>query len=154
VSADALFSAANLTAVAGWLLLIVAPRRRWATLTAGTVIPLALAALYLVLLAAHWGETRGGFSSLPAVAELFSNHWLLLAGWIHYLAFDLFTGTWEVRDAIARGVPHWLVVPCLLLTFLFGPIGFMAYHAARRLTAGFRPSSPSTARAAHPSDLR
>ena len=152
MSPDAIFSAANLIAVAGWLLLVIAPRRRFATLAAGTMIPLALAALYLVLIAAHWGEARGGFSSLPAVADLFSNRWLLLAGWIHYLAFDLVTGTWEARDAIARGVPHWLGVPCLLLTFLFGPIGFMAYHAARRLTAALRPSSLATGPAAHPSD--
>ena len=153
MSADALFSAANLAAMAGWILLTIAPRRRWATMTAGAIIPLLLAALYLALLAMHWGETRGGFSTLPAVAELFSSRWLLLAGWLHYLAFDLFVGAWEVRDAIERGVPHLLVVPCLLLTFLFGPIGFMAYHAARQIGAGrVRPSSLSRGRAPLPSD--
>ena len=155
MSADAIFSASNLAAVAGWLLLATAPRRRWATMTAGAMIPLAFAATYLALLAAHWGETRGGFSSLPAVAELFSNRWLLLAGWLHYLAFDLFVGAWEVRDAIERGVPHLLVVPCLLLTFLFGPIGFMTYHAARQIGAGrVRRSSFSRGPAPLPSDPR
>ena len=57
----------------------------------------------------------------------------LLAGWVHYLAFDLFIGAWETRDAAARGVPHAWVVPCLLMTFLLGPIGLLAYLAIRGL---------------------
>jgi hypothetical protein len=51
---------------------------------------------------------------------------------VHYLAFDLFVGTWETRDAVGRGIPRWIVMPCLLWTFLFGPIGWLAYQAARR----------------------
>jgi hypothetical protein len=56
---------------------------------------------------------------------------LLLAGWIHYLAFDLFVGSWEARDARQRGVPHLALVPCLALTFLFGPAGWLLYGAVR-----------------------
>src|SRR6266849_4455475 len=98
---EALFSTLNLLAIAGWLLLIAAPRDRRAIATAGTVIPALLSGTYLVL---HIRESHGGFSSLRAVAELFSNPWLLLAGWVHYLAFDLLVGTWETTDAAARGI--------------------------------------------------
>ena len=93
---------------------------------------MSLASLYLGLIALHWGDASGSFSSLSGVAELFSNRWLLLAGWTHYLAFDLFVGTWETRDAIARGVSRWLLAPCLVLTFLFGPIGWLAYQIVRQ----------------------
>ena len=65
------------------------------------------------------------------MATLFANPWLLLAGWIHYLAFDLFVGSWEVRDARERGIPHLLVVPCLVMTFLFGPAGWLLYALVR-----------------------
>jgi hypothetical protein len=58
---------------------------------------------------------------------LFTDHWLVLAGWVHYLAFDLFIGSWQVRDARRNRVPFLLVLPCLLLTFLFGPIGLLLY---------------------------
>lgn len=132
MSAETLFSAANMVALVGWLLLLVVPRNRMATTVAGTVIPLLLAAVYLVVLAMNWGNARGSFSTLHGVAELFANPWLLLAGWVHYLAFDLFVGTWETRDAMAHGVPRWLLVPSLLLTFMFGPVGFLAYSATRR----------------------
>jgi hypothetical protein len=131
MTADQLFSICNLLALPGWILLILAPRKRWALIVAGTVIPAAMAGVYVFLIAFHVGEGTGGFSTLAGVAQLFSNPWLLLAGWVHYLAFDLFVGTWETRDAAARGIAHWVVVPCLLLTFLLGPIGWLAYHAVR-----------------------
>lgn len=129
---EQIFSTANSVAMAGWIVLILGARTRWAaTLVSGALIPLALAVLYSYLIAAHWGETKGGFGSLAAVAMLFSNPWLLLAGWIHYLAFDLFIGSWEVRDARVHNVPLLAVVPCLLLTFLFGPAGLLVYFAIR-----------------------
>jgi thiosulfate reductase cytochrome b subunit len=135
MSAEQLFSLCNLVALAGWILLIAAPRNIRALTIAGTVVPGVLSSLYLFLLAFNAADARGGFSSLAAVAELFSVQWLLLAGWVHYLAFDLFVGTWETRDAVERGVPRWILAPCLLLTFLFGPIGWLAYQAARRTRA-------------------
>ena len=63
--------------------------------------------------------------------KLFADPWILLAGWIHYLVFDLFIGAWEVRDAARLGIPHLLVVPCLVLTFLFGPVGLLLYGIVR-----------------------
>jgi hypothetical protein len=132
MSADQLFSICNSIALLGWLILAIAGPRRWAShLTTGVIVPLLLAVAYLLLVVGHWGETKGGFGTLTDVAALFSNRWLLLAGWIHFLCFDLFTGSWEVRDAQARGISHWLVIPCLFFTFMFGPVGLLFYFALR-----------------------
>ncbi len=131
---EGVFSACNLVALAGWILLLTVPRNRRAMTIAGTVIPVTLAAIYLALFVLHARESSGGFSSLAAVAELFNNHWLLLAGWVHYLAFDLFIGAWETRDAIARRVPRLVLAPCLVLTFMLGPIGLLCYHIVRART--------------------
>jgi hypothetical protein len=122
---EQLFAIVNPLAALSWLLLIVLPRR--AAVVAGLVVPAILAALYVALIAAHWGGADGGFATLPDVAALFGNRWLLLAGWVHYLSFDLLVGTWEVEDARARGIRHLFVVPCLVLTFLFGPAGWLLY---------------------------
>jgi hypothetical protein len=89
-----------------------------------------------VLIVQHFGRSDGGFGSLAEVTRLFANPAMLLAGWLHYLAFDLFLGAWEVRDAQRHGVPHLLVVPCLLLTFLLGPIGLLSYMVIRMRWAG------------------
>jgi len=132
MSPEQIFSIANVAAVCGWLLLIVLPGRKWVShLVAGAAIPAAFAALYTIVIAVHFFGSAGGFSSLPDVALLFSNPWLLLAGWIHYLAFDLLVGGWEVRDARERGISHLFVVPCLILTFLFGPAGWLLYLCVR-----------------------
>jgi hypothetical protein len=130
---EGLFSIVNPIAMAGWILLIALPRQRWAANIATWAIPGLLAIAYVFVVATHIVSSPGGFSSLPAVATLFANPWLLLAGWIHYLAFDLFIGSWEARDARERGVPHLALVPCLLLTFLFGPAGWLLYLLARRV---------------------
>lgn len=132
MSPNQIFSIANVVAFCCWLLLILLPGRSWVTRgVAGVAVPAAFAVLYTVIIAVHFFGSAGGFSSLQDVALLFSNPWLLLAGWIHYLAFDLLVGTWEARDARERGIAHLFVVPCLILTFLFGPAGWLLYLAIR-----------------------
>jgi hypothetical protein len=132
MNAEQVFSICNSAALLGWLILVFAGRTRWAApLISGAILPLLLALAYLGLLLGHWGEKQGGFGSLANVAALFSNHWLLLAGWIHYLAFDLFIGSWEVRDAKAHGISHFIVIPCLFFTFMFGPVGLLFYFIVR-----------------------
>jgi prepilin signal peptidase PulO-like enzyme (type II secretory pathway) len=132
MKAEQIFSIANMIALLSWVVLAVAPR--W-TVTRKVIlsgaIPLLLSAAYLVLIVMFFGKAEGGFDSLSNVMKLFTNEWATLAGWIHYLAFDLFVGAWEVKDAQMRGISHWFVIPCLVLTFLFGPIGFLLYSILR-----------------------
>jgi hypothetical protein len=131
-SPEAVFSMASTVVLPGWLLLVFAPRwRHTARLVCAVLIPGLLAVLYAALIAARWGGAEGGFSSLADVQKLFADPWILLAGWVHYLVFDLFIGAWEVRDAGRLGLPHLLVVPCLVLTFLFGPAGLLLYGIVR-----------------------
>jgi hypothetical protein len=129
---DQVFSIANIAALCTWILLVVRPRQRW---VAGVLAPIAMPAffalIYVAIIATQWKGSAGGFSSLTAVGTLFRQPWLLLAGWVHYLAFDLFVGSWEVRDAQQRGIPHLAVIPCLALTFMFGPAGWLAYGGVR-----------------------
>ncbi len=131
MSPNQIFSLVNLIALAAWLLLAILPRRRITAIVAGTAVPVLMAIVYTAILLIMWRGSEGGFSSLADVQLLFGNPWLLLAGWTHYLVFDLFIGTWEVRDAQERGIPHLLVLPCLALTFLFGPAGWLLYRAVR-----------------------
>lgn len=137
MSPEQLFSLCGALAVPGWLLLVLLPRWKWTTrLVCPVVIPLLLALVYLWLAATTFGRTPGGFGSLADVSRLFQNQWVLLAGWIHYLAFDLFVGSWEVRDARRNGLNHLLVVPCLFLTFMFGPVGLLLYFGLRASLRG------------------
>jgi hypothetical protein len=132
LSPEMIFQIANIVAIAGWVALlgsfrfpVVADR------ISGLAIPLLLSVAYAGLILGYWAQGEGGFGSLDDVAALFQTRELLLAGWIHYLAFDLFIGAWIVRTARAADMPFLFVVPCLALTFLFGPVGFLLFAAMR-----------------------
>jgi hypothetical protein len=130
------FSIAGKIALAGWLGLLVslfvARARPIAWTAARLIIPALLALAYIVLI---WTGMRtatgGGFGSIEEVRILFANDSALAAGWIHYLAFDLFVGCWIVRDGLDSRVPALLLVPCLALTLMFGPAGLLLYLALR-----------------------
>ncbi len=135
MTADAIFRICGMLAMLGWLCLLTTPlwprpvRNLWPRRVGAIVIPAVIAATYTLLIATHWAGHRGGFNSLDDVMLLFTDRWLVTAGWIHYLAFDLFTGGWELADSRERGVPHLVMIPVLLLTFFFGPMGLLAYLA-------------------------
>ena len=140
---DSIFPIVNAIALLSWLALIARPRhplvRQWTSLGA----PLLFAVVYVAIIVARMGRARGDFSSLAGVATLFRDEWILLAGWVHYLAFDLLIGAWEVRDAELRGLPQWRVAPCLVLTFLFGPAGWLLYLLARSVSRPSGNQSPA-----------
>ena len=130
---EMLFKAANYAVLPFWLLLIVAPRWRWTQrLVHGPVVVLLLTPIYAYMLFGYGPAPKEmNFLSLYGVMIGFSVPHIVVAGWIHYLIFDLFVGAWESRDAMRRNVPHWLVIPCLLGTLMFGPIGLLLYVLVR-----------------------
>jgi hypothetical protein len=140
ISPETMFLALNYFAFAFWALLIFLPVFKLTDMLVHSVaVPIILGITYAWLLAsALWGPVPppegAGFSSLGGVMKLFSVEQALLAGWAHYLVFDLFVGAWEARDAQRVGLNHFLLVPCLLLTLLVGPIGLLAYVLIRGLT--------------------
>ena len=114
MSLEQLSSLCGSLSMIGWLGLALAPRwhitRDWA---APVIAPIFIGAVYVWLMLNNFPSAPegAGFGSLAGVALLFSVPELLLAGWIHYLAFDLFVGAWEVKDAQKAGIHHVAVIP-------------------------------------------
>ncbi len=131
IIAARVFSLCGALVLPFWLLLIFAPRWSVTQRLATFVAPLVIACVYIWMLATAPHVAGAGFNTIPQVRALFSVDRALVAGWIHYLAFDLFIGSWQVRDARRLGIAHWMVVPCLVLTFLFGPLGLALYLLLR-----------------------
>lgn len=128
MSLEQIFSLCSIVAMLAWLLLIIAPRWRVTErLVISGIWSLSLSLVYFVLIVIHFPGAEGGFGTLDEVATLFSNRNLLLAGWVHYLAFDLLVGALEVRQSKAAGIPHLLLIPVLVLTFMLGPIGLVVF---------------------------
>ena len=105
MDADQLFAVSGPIAMTGWAVLAVSPLApRAAQIAAGIAIPAVLSLAYAVLILVAWSDADGGFDSLANVMMLFDSPMVALAGWVHYLAFDLFVGAWVVRRA--RRVPR------------------------------------------------
>jgi Domain of unknown function (DUF4281) len=138
---EAAFQLANTLVLPQWLLMVVAPRWRPTQWLMNTMlIPTGLAVMYVVYLFVAGSSAPAGqgldfqsFSTLAGVMKLLGSGQpeAALAGWIHYLAFDLVAGSWVLRDSQARNIHHGFVVPCLFFCFMLGPIGLLLYGLVR-----------------------
>lgn len=132
---DLLFRIASTIALAGWIALALAPLKRPLAVLVARLLAAVLCGGYLAVLVhaltTGSGSPGGSFNSLDGVMALLKTREAFLAGWVHYLAFDLFVGAWEAETAPAARIPHWLLLPCLLLTFLAGPVGLLTYLVLR-----------------------
>ena len=125
---EKVFSLTGIITTLGWIVLIFLPFWKNRDQYVLHFIIVLLAILYSWIISTNFDKSIfSNFSSLAGVSELFSNRTLLLAGWVHYLAFDLLAGIYIIRNAAKNGIQHWLIAPTLLLTFLFGPFGFLLY---------------------------
>jgi hypothetical protein len=129
---ERIFSLCSLLALVGWIALLAAPLSRIFLIRMARIVSAILALTYFVQVFTITQPVQGGsFSTLAGVSALFSMPGNVMLGWTHYLAFDLFTGAWEVEDAGKIGIPHWAVIVPLALTFVLGPIGLLTYGAIR-----------------------
>jgi len=129
MNSDNWFSYMSTFAMIGWLLLALYPRRKtWLFRLTGLIMPALMGLAYAVLFIPNLAGTSGaGYNSLTQVQALMDNPALLLAGWIHYLAFDLAVGTYIAMRCDKVGISRIIQIPILFLTFMFGPIGLLTF---------------------------
>lgn len=127
------FSIFSTMALLGWVVLIGFPRWLYGRkYVAGLIIPGIFAAAYAYLFPALYFTAPGGYGSLEDVLTLInSDPRIGLAAWLHYLAFDLLIGTWIAGEAQRIGIKRMLVVPALVLCFLFGPVGWAVFQVQK-----------------------
>jgi hypothetical protein len=117
-----------------WFAWIVLPRSGLARRLASADWPwvvLALAYLTCFVRALASGGQLGpdSFTSLSGMMSLFDSPWGALTGWVHDLCFDTFVARWMVNRVPGAG---YRLSPVLFATMMFGPIGLLAFFAARR----------------------
>jgi hypothetical protein len=132
MQAEQIFMLGNAIALIGWAILIFLPF--WHSsdkFIVGLIITL-FAIVYTWLMFTEFAPAdTSSFSSLQGVMTLFKNPRLLLAGWIHYLAFDLLAGVFIKKNGARYNISHWLIIPCLFFTFMLGPFGLLLYLLIR-----------------------
>jgi hypothetical protein len=137
------FKFSSRIALIAWLALFTYPL--WPVGARGLVVTIIVGLLsvlyaYFLFFAKHLDEpgnkAKGSFLSLAGVVNLFKSPRAVLAGWIHYLAFDLMVGLYIVLDAQKHNITHWWLLPALFLTLMFGPVGLLVYLVMRFFMVG------------------
>ncbi len=127
------FSIAGMIAMPMWILMIFLPKWKVTRfLIDFKIIPLILSVIYAIYIfkALQIGGMMD-FGSLKSVMALFTEENAVLAGWVHYLAFDLVLGMWMLDQNKTLEIHPVIMAPCLFGTFMFGPIGFLAFMSIK-----------------------
>jgi hypothetical protein len=111
MNTEQFFSISSSLAFTQWSLMILLPKWKFTLWTINfRIAPFILSVAYAICITEFFKIPSGDFESLAELKLVFSHDQLLLAGWIHYL-----------------------VVPCLILTFIFGPCGYLLYQVIQKL---------------------
>ena len=127
-----IFSTINTIALISWIVLLIFPFSQLVKKLLLGLVVIGFALLYAFLITQTFdADAMESFGSLSGIASMFQNETALLAGWVHYLAFDLMVGMFICKNAEKYGINRWLLIPCLLFTFMLGPIGLLLYFIIR-----------------------
>lgn len=129
------FSLSGTIAMPMWLLMMILPKWKVTRfLIDYKVIPIALALIYAFYIIQSIRMGGGlDFGSLASVMELFTTENAVLAGWVHFLAFDLIVGMWMLDQNKKLGIHQLIIAPCLFATFMLGPIGFLLFMIVKSI---------------------
>jgi len=137
LSYENIYLMANWGVIPFWLLLIILPNHGVTNFFVQSIIaPLLLASAYVfvaynIFLEGNIFNSFELYSGLNGLISIFADDAFLLVFWLHFLAINLFVGTWIVRDSKRYMVSRILVIFSLITTYFTGPIGLVIYWFLR-----------------------
>jgi len=134
-----IFQLSNLLVMPFWVLMIAAPKWGWSRrIMASTLVVIPIALLYSSLVIPNFAALLPLLANpqLDIIAGLLSTPSGATTAWIHFLAFDLWTGRWVYSDSQQVSIPTWLTSLCLVCVFMVGPFGLLVYILVRRWHRG------------------
>jgi hypothetical protein len=127
MSTSDVFQIVNTIVLPAWLILILFPKKSWRNPVIYS-FSAAMAVIYASYVFSGLGEfDLESFSELEGIKAMFASDKAVLTGWVHYLVFDLLVGNFILNQSQKHNIHHFLMIPCLLLCFMFGPVGFLLY---------------------------
>ena len=121
-----------------WLMLIIIPNSKVTQILINSIIlPLILSVAYVYVFyqAILLDEPLFGifklYLSLDDLYTVFATENFLLIFWIHFIALNLFLGSWVSRDAVKYNMSRKLVFIPLILIYFTGPLGLVLYWLLR-----------------------
>ena len=133
--------AVNLGSLPAWFALVFLPRwRHTEKITIGVAVAYSLlyaTLAYVLFSQALFSLDFAAFTTVKGLSAMLAQSTAVLAGWAHFIMFDLFTARFFVLDSFRAGIPHVAVVPCILLGMFFGPVGLLTYGVVKKAHASW-----------------
>ena len=128
----------NLGVLPFWLILIFFPQSYISRFFVTSIFPIfILSGVYIFVIYKSYLSSYDFFGNfnlylgLGNLSELFTDNLYLMVFWIHFIAINLFTGGWIVKDAQKFAVNRILLTIPLIITYLVGPLGLLIYWLIR-----------------------
>ncbi len=133
-----IYSWANLALIPFWLMLIIIPSSKFTQFFINSIIlPLILSVAYVyiiyqtILLDEPIFDVFKLYLGIDNLYTLFATESFLLVFWLHFLALNIFVGSWMSRDGVKYSMPRKLVIFPLILVYFTGPLGLVLYWVIR-----------------------
>ena len=135
---ETLYMWINLGVLPFWFILIVFPQSHLSRIFVTSIFPFfILSGVYIFMLYKSYligYDFDGNFSlylGLSELSRLFEDHLYIMIFWTHFIAINLFTGGWIVKDSQKFSMNKVLMAVPLIVTYLIGPIGLFLYWVIR-----------------------
>jgi len=128
----------NIGVIPFWFILMFFPQSKVCGFLTTSIFPiLILSSIYIYLFYYFFNsgydflENFNLYLGLYDLSNLFENEGFLILFWVHFLAINLFCGSWIVKDSQKFYVSKYIVLAPLIITYFAGPIGIFVYWVIR-----------------------
>ena len=135
---DMIYLRLNIGGIPFWIILLFFPQSKISSFFVSSIFPYFLfGAIYIYLLYYVFIQDYDFFNNfnlylgIDELSDLFSNSSFLILFWVHFLAINLFCGSWIVKDSQKLNISKIIVFFPLLFTYFIGPVGIFIYWIIR-----------------------
>ena len=135
---DMIYLWLNIGIIPFWFILIFFPNSKICGAFVSSIFPIfLLTSIYLYLVyyffisGYSFDQNFSLYLGLDSLKELFAERAFLIVFWTHFLAINLFCGSWIVSDSRKFSMSKILVFIPLIITYFTGPLGIIIYWIIR-----------------------
>ena len=135
---DMIYLWLNIGVIPFWFILMFFPSSKVCGVFVSSVFPIfILSIIYLYLIYYYFiagydfVQNFSLYLGLDYLGELFSERAFLIIFWTHFLAINLFCGSWIVSDSRKFSMSKILIFIPLVITYFTGPLGILIYWLIR-----------------------
>ena len=128
----------NIGVIPFWLVLIFFPNSKLGSIFVSSIFPIFILSgtyifvIYKSFLGSYdFVENFNLYLGINNLSDLFSNKEFLIIFWVHFLAINLFCGSWISRDGSRLAISKYLTFFPLIVTYFIGPLGIFIYWIIR-----------------------